>query len=172
MNHDPTQPVRLTIMAPSTADQKLEMTNPSKNEATRPSIAALMTSRKSPSVRIVIGRVRITIRGRTREHAKSWGADGVRLLGSGLTGRGWAGAETGVAGEAGCGGAARRDERGRGCSHWAWRGGGLGRPWAQARRSEADHSGAPGRDSFGAADRRGRATPGVRRLGTSAGQQG
>src|SRR5215218_5812419 len=46
-----------------------------------------------------------------REHAKSWGAEGVRLLGSGLTGRGWAGAETGVAGEAGGGAAARRDDR-------------------------------------------------------------
>src|SRR3954453_22324021 len=49
-----------------------------------------------------------------REHAKSWGADEVRLT-SGLTGRGWAGAETGVAGEAGCRAAARRDDRNRGC---------------------------------------------------------
>jgi phospholipase/lecithinase/hemolysin len=52
----------------------------------------------------------------TREHAKSWGADEVRLT-SGLTGRGWAGAETGVAGEARCRATARRDDRDRGCSH-------------------------------------------------------
>src|SRR3954447_26090778 len=51
-----------------------------------------------------------------REHAKSWGAHKVGLN-SGLTGRGWAGAETDVAGEAGCGAAARRDDRDRGCSH-------------------------------------------------------
>src|SRR4051795_12793272 len=49
-----------------------------------------------------------------REHSKSWGADGVGL-GSRLTGRGWAGAETGVAGEAGCGAAARGDDGNRGC---------------------------------------------------------
>src|SRR3954466_3838439 len=48
------------------------------------------------------------------EHSKSWGADGVGL-GSRLTRRGWAGAETGVAGEAGCRAAARRDDGDRGC---------------------------------------------------------
>src|SRR4051812_39711168 len=51
-----------------------------------------------------------------REHSKLWGADGVGL-GSRLTGRGWAGAETGVAGEAGCRTTARRDARDRGCSY-------------------------------------------------------
>src|SRR4051812_49875980 len=40
------------------------------------------------------------------EHSKSWGADGVGL-GSRLTRRGWAGAETGVAGGGGCGAAGR-----------------------------------------------------------------
>src|SRR5215204_5012949 len=49
-----------------------------------------------------------------REHSKSWGADGVGL-GSGLTGRGWAGAETGVAGEAGGGAAAGGDDGDGGC---------------------------------------------------------
>src|SRR3954449_2539205 len=50
--------------------------------------------------------------GRSRgEHSKSWGADGVGL-GSGLTGRGWAGAETGVAGGAGWGGGGRGGGRG------------------------------------------------------------
>src|SRR4051794_39213620 len=49
-----------------------------------------------------------------REHSKSWGADGVGL-GSRLTGRGWAGAETGVAGEADCGAAAWGDDGDRGC---------------------------------------------------------
>jgi phosphate transport system ATP-binding protein len=44
-----------------------------------------------------------------REHSKSWGADGVGL-GSRLTRRGWAGAETGVAGEAGCGAATWGDD--------------------------------------------------------------
>src|SRR5436190_20735279 len=43
------------------------------------------------------------------EHSKSWGADGVGL-GSRLTRRGWAGAETGVAGEAGCGTATWGDD--------------------------------------------------------------
>ncbi len=38
--------------------------------------------------------------------------------GSGLTGKGWAGAEPGVAGEAGCGVAARCDDRNRGCFAW------------------------------------------------------
>ena len=46
---------------------------------------------------------------REGEHAKSWGAHEVGL-GAGLTGKGWAGAEPGVAGEAGCGVAARRDD--------------------------------------------------------------
>jgi len=39
--------------------------------------------------------------GIAREHSKSWGADGIGL-GFGLTGRGWAGTEAGIAGEAGC----------------------------------------------------------------------
>src|SRR5215218_3270003 len=50
------------------------------------------------------------------EHAKSWGAHKVGLN-SGLTRRGWAGAETGVACEAGCRAAARGDDRDRGCSY-------------------------------------------------------
>ena len=56
MNQDTIQPVRLTTVDPSRADQKPEMVKPSKKEATSPSRAALMTSRKSPSVRTVIGR--------------------------------------------------------------------------------------------------------------------
>ena len=47
-----------------------------------------------------------------REQSKSWGADRVGL-GSELTGRGWAGGETGVAGEAGCGAAAWGDDGNR-----------------------------------------------------------
>src|SRR3954468_15912824 len=68
---------------------------------------------------------------RGREHSKSWGADGVGL-GSRLTGRGWAGAETGVAGEAGCGAAARGNDGNRGCPDRARCAGRLGRAWASA----------------------------------------
>src|SRR3954449_4296062 len=57
-----------------------------------------------------------------REHAKSWGADEVRLT-SGLTGRGWAGAETGVAGGGGWRGGGRGGGRGRGWAHLAGGGG-------------------------------------------------
>ncbi len=42
--------------------------------------------------------VAITSPSHVREHSKSWGADGIGL-GFGLTGRGWAGAEAGVAGK-------------------------------------------------------------------------
>jgi len=45
-----------------------------------------------------------------REHSKSRGADRIGL-GSGLTRRGWAGAEAGMAGEAGCGAAERHARR-------------------------------------------------------------
>src|SRR3954466_10431012 len=55
---------------------------------------------------------------RPREHSKSWSADGVGL-GSRLTRRGWAGAETGVAGEAGWGGA---PPGGEGRRQWPGRG--------------------------------------------------
>src|SRR4051812_29381521 len=79
---------------------------------------------------------------RGREHSKSWGADGVGL-GSRLTGRGWAGAETGVAGEAGCGAAAWGDDGDRGRLSRARRGGWPGRPRAEAQRGEAAHGGAP-----------------------------
>ena len=64
-----------------------------------------------------------------REHSKSWGADRVGL-GSGLTGRGWAGAEASVACEAGCGAAAWDDDGNRGCLHRARRAGRRGRAWA------------------------------------------
>src|SRR5215212_11545912 len=60
----------------------------------------------------------VTVEDPHREHSKSWGADGVGL-GSGLTGRGWAGAETGVAGEAGCGAAAWGGDGDRGSSYRA-----------------------------------------------------
>src|SRR4051812_2052303 len=58
--------------------------------------------------------IAVSIGVRQGEHSKSWGADGVGL-GSRLTGRGWAGAETGVAGEADCGAAAWGDDGDRGC---------------------------------------------------------
>jgi hypothetical protein len=53
---------------------------------------------------------------RHREHSKSWGADGIGL-GFGLTGRGWAGAEAGMAGEADCGAASWGDNGNRACPH-------------------------------------------------------
>src|SRR5215217_5915700 len=93
-------------------------------------------------------------------------------LGFWLTERGWAGVEAGMACEAGGGAASRRDDRDRGRAHGAWRGGGPGRPRAEARRGQAAHSGAPGRDGFGAAGRRGRAASRMRDVWTSAGQQG
>src|SRR4051812_34426221 len=90
-------------------------------------------------------------------------------LGFGLTERGWAGAEAGMACEAGGGAASRRDDRDRGRAHRAWRGGGPRRPRAAARRGEAAHSGAPGRDGFGAGGRGGRAATLMRDLWASAG---
>src|SRR3954447_13672984 len=92
-------------------------------------------------------------------------------LGFGLTERGWAGAEAGVACEAGGGAGARRDHGDRGRVSRAWRGGWPGRPRAEARRGEAAHGGAPGRDGLGAGGRGGRAASLVRGLWTSAGQQ-
>src|SRR3954462_2404638 len=106
-----------------------------------------------------------------REHANSWGLVPSRV-GSRLTERGWAGGEAGMACEAGSGAGARRDDRDRGRAHRAWRGGGPGRPRAEAQRGEAAHGGAPGRDGFGPAGRSGRAASLVRCLWTSAGQQG
>src|SRR3954465_10004566 len=106
-----------------------------------------------------------------REHANPWGLVPFRVS-SRLTGRGWAGAEAGVACEAGGGAGARRDHGDRGRVSRARRGGWPGRPRAEARRGEAAHGGAPGRDGLGAGGRGGRATSRVRRLWTSAGQQG
>src|SRR4051794_29159627 len=93
-------------------------------------------------------------------------------VGFGLTERGRVGAEAGMACEAGGGAAARRDHGDRGRAPRAWRGGWPGRSRAEARRGEAAHGGAPGRDGFGAGGRGGRATSLVRCLWTSAGQQG
>src|SRR4051794_39553017 len=50
------------------------------------------------------------------EHANPWGWLPVEV-GFGLTERGWAGAEAGVACEAGSGAASRRDDRNRGRAH-------------------------------------------------------
>src|SRR3954462_15050012 len=93
-------------------------------------------------------------------------------VGFGLTERGWAGAEAGMACEAGGGVGARRDHGDRGRGSPPERGGWPGRPWAPARRGEAAHSGAPGRDGLGAGGRGGRAASLVRGLWTRAGQQG
>src|ERR671939_701006 len=101
------------------------------------------------------------------EYAIPWG---VRLpieLGFGLTERGWAGAETGMACEAGGGAGARRDHGDRGRVPRARREGGPDGPRAEARRSEAAHGGAPDRDVLGAAGRGGRALPLMRGLRTS-----
>ncbi len=57
MYHDATVLVMLTISAPDIADQKPATTKSSSIAATRPNIAALRTSRKSPNDRIVIGKV-------------------------------------------------------------------------------------------------------------------
>src|SRR3954465_4871336 len=97
---------------------------------------------------------------RKGEHANPWGL--LIELGFGLTERGWAGAETGVACEAGGGAASRRDDRDRGRAHRAGWGGWPGGPRSEAQRGEAAHGGAPGRDGLGAAGRRGRALPLVR----------
>src|SRR3954467_624925 len=93
-------------------------------------------------------------------------------VGFGLTERGRAGAEAGMACEAGSGAGARRDDRDRGRAPRAWRGGWLGGPRAQAQRGQAAHGSAPGRDGFGAGGRGGRALPLVRSLRARAGQQG
>src|SRR3954469_21629855 len=93
-------------------------------------------------------------------------------VGFGLTERGWAGGEAGMACEAGGGAASRRDDRDRGRAPRARRGGWPGGPRAEAQRGEAAHGGAPGRDGFGAAGRRGRAASLMRDLWASAGQQG
>src|SRR5215207_5253235 len=85
-------------------------------------------------------------------------------VGFGLTERGRAGAEAGMACEAGRGAGARRDRGDRGRVSRAWRGGWPGRPWAPARRGQAAHSGAPGRDGLGAGGRGGRAASLVRGL--------
>src|SRR3954467_13876115 len=90
-------------------------------------------------------------------------------VGFGLTERGRAGAEAGMACEVGGGAAARRDPGGRGRVSRAWRGGWPGRPWAPARRGEATHSGAPGRDGLGAGGRGGAAAALVRALAPRAG---
>src|SRR3954453_9746214 len=109
--------------------------------------------------------------GPKREHANSWGLVPSRV-GSRLTERGWAGGEAGMACEAGGGAASRRDDRDRGRAPRARRGGWPGGPRAEAQRGEAAHGGAPGRDGFGAAGRRGRAALLMRDLWASAGQQG
>src|SRR4051812_22072483 len=93
-------------------------------------------------------------------------------VGYGLTERGWAGAEAGVACEAGGGAGARRDHGDRGRAPRARRGGWPGGPRAEAQRGEAAHGGAPGPDGLGAGGRRGRALPLVRSLRARAGQQG
>src|SRR5215213_1501979 len=97
----------------------------------------------------------------TREHANPWGLVPFRV-GSRLTGRGWLGVEAGVACEAGGGAGARRDHGDRGRVSRARRGGWPGGPWAEARRGEATHGGAPGPDGLGAGGRGGRATSLVR----------
>src|SRR4051794_2081 len=107
---------------------------------------------------------------RRGEHANPWGLVPFRVD-SRLTGRGWLGVEAGVACEAGGGAGARRDHGDRGRVSRARRGGGPGRPRAEAQRGEAAHGGAPGRDGLGASGRRGRALPLVRSLRASAGQQ-
>src|SRR3954451_10168352 len=63
----------------------------------------------------------------TGEHANPWGLVPFRVD-SRLTGRGWAGAEAGVAWEAGGGAGARRDHGDRGRAPRAWRGGWPGGP--------------------------------------------
>src|SRR5215210_5147494 len=93
-------------------------------------------------------------------------------VGFGLTERGRAGGKAGMACEVGGGAGARRDHGDRGRMSRAWRGGWPGRPRAPARRGEATHSGAPGRDGLGAGGRGGRAASRLRDLWTSAGQQG
>src|SRR3954465_8248683 len=70
-------------------------------------------------------------------------------VGFGLTERGRAGAEAGMACEVGGGAGAGRDHGDRGRVSRAQRGGWPGRPRAAARRGEAAHSGAPGRDGLG-----------------------
>src|SRR3954447_21261248 len=77
-------------------------------------------------------------------------------VGFGLTERGRAGAEAGMACEVGGGAGARRNHGDRGRVSRAWRGGWPGGPRAPARRGEATHSGAPGRDGLGAGGRGGR----------------
>src|SRR6185437_903867 len=62
---DMTQPVRLTMIAAPTAGQKPATMKPGRNQATSRIISALMTSRNSPSVKSVTGRVRTTMTGRT-----------------------------------------------------------------------------------------------------------
>src|SRR3984957_9361237 len=63
---DMTQLVRLTTIAAKTADQKPATRKPGKNQATSMIISALITSRNSPSVSKVMGRVRMMMIGRTK----------------------------------------------------------------------------------------------------------
>src|SRR5215213_5230291 len=106
-----------------------------------------------------------------REHAKPWGA-GFALVASRAHGGAGAGAETGMAGEAGGGTGARRGYGDRGRAVRTRRGGRPGRSRAPARRGEAAHRGAPGPDRAGAGDHGRRAPPVVRGLRADAGQQG
>src|SRR4051812_50202365 len=79
---------------------------------------------------------------RHREHAKLWGAHEVRLN-SGLTRRGWAGAETGVAGGGGVGG---WGTGGGGGGKWPGGGGGggrVGRGWGLGLCGGGGPRGAP-----------------------------
>ena len=50
MNQEPIQLTRLTMIEPPTAVQNPAMWNPGSTSATSPSMAALTTSRNSPSV--------------------------------------------------------------------------------------------------------------------------
>ena len=56
---------RLMRTEPSKAYQKLSTKNPSRNDAANKKMAALSTKVKSPSVKIVIGKVSINKTGRT-----------------------------------------------------------------------------------------------------------
>ena len=59
---DMTQLVRLTTIAVKNADQKPVTTKPERKYETSSIISPLMTRRKSPSVKIVIGKVMMTNR--------------------------------------------------------------------------------------------------------------
>src|SRR5678815_4407743 len=65
MNHEPIQLTTLTISAPPTAVQKPAILNPGSIAATRPSMAALITSRNRPNVSSSAGSDSSSANGRT-----------------------------------------------------------------------------------------------------------